>query len=153
MKTYTGSCHCGKVKFEINSNIDKVISCNCSICSKKGVLHHRVSPEQFSLLEGKEHLSLYQFDTKEARHFYCNTCGIHPFSQPRAAPESYSINIRCLDDFNLKNESFELIEFDGNNWEEAVKNLNENLGAVTSINHFQLSPPLYFISLDWSVIP
>jgi len=64
LKTYHGSCHCGRVKFEVTASIDKVVSCNCSICSKKGVLHHRVDPERFELLEGEAHLSLYQFDSR-----------------------------------------------------------------------------------------
>ena len=125
MKTYTGSCHCGEVQFQIDTVINKVISCNCSICTKKAVLHHRVSADQFKLLKGKQYLSLYQFDTKEAKHFYCNICGIHPFSNPRAAPNMYSINVRCLDNFNLKNETYEVIEFDGENWEKAIKGLNK----------------------------
>ena len=127
MKTYHGSCHCGRVKFTVNTSIEKVVSCNCSICSKKGVLHHRVEPEQFTLIEGKEDLTLYQFDTKEAKHFFCNVCGIQPFSHPRAAPNMYSINVRCLDDYDLNIASYEVIEFDGRNWEEAVTILNEKL--------------------------
>ena len=108
MKTYHGSCHCRRVKFTVTTTIDKVVSCNCSICSKKGVLHHRVAPQQFNLVKGQEHLSLYQFDTKEAKHYFCNTCGIHPFSNPRAAPEMYSVNVRCLNDFSLKTEKYEV---------------------------------------------
>lgn len=129
MKTYQGSCHCGRVKFSITSTIDKVVSCNCSICSKKGVLHHRVTPEQFELLEGKEYLSLYQFDTKEAKHFFCSECGIHPFSNPRSAPDMISINVRCLDNFDLAAEKYEIINFDGRNWEEAVAKLNAQLSS------------------------
>ena len=128
MSIYHGSCHCGKVRFSVETEIDKVVSCNCSICTKKGALHHRVTPEQFHLLEGKEYLSLYQFDTKEASHFFCNNCGIHPFSHPRAAPGSYSINIRCLDDFEAVD--YELIKFDGSNWEEAVAKLNKELNST-----------------------
>ena len=127
MNHYHGSCHCGRVKFTVNTIIDKVVSCNCSICTKKGVLHHRVAPEQFKLIEGKEFLSLYQFDTKEAKHFFCNACGIHAFSNPRAAPNMYSINVRCLDGFDLETEQYEVIKFDGRNWEQAVSNLNEKL--------------------------
>ena len=127
MKKFHGSCHCQRVKFTVTTTIDKVVSCNCSICSKKGVLHHRVTPQQFNLVEGQEHLSLYQFDTKEAKHYFCNTCGIHPFSHPRSAPDMYNINVRCLDDFDLESEVFEVVEFDGRNWESAVAKLNEQL--------------------------
>lgn len=127
MKRYHGSCHCGKVRFTVETRLDKVVSCNCSICTKKGVLHHRVAPTQFKLLAGYDSLSLYQFDTKEASHYFCAECGIHPFSNPRAAPEMVSINVRCLDDFDLAQESYEVIEFDGRNWEEAVNRLNSQL--------------------------
>lgn len=127
MHTYHGSCHCGKVRFSVDTVIDKVIACNCSICSKKGVLHHRVPPERFTLLQGEGHLSLYQFDTREARHFFCQHCGIHPFSNPRSAPESYSINVRCLDGFDVETAQFERINFDGRNWEQAVAKLSAQL--------------------------
>jgi len=129
MKTYHGSCHCQHVKFTVHTTIDKVVSCNCSICTKKGVLHHRVTPIQFELIQGKEHLALYQFDTKEAKHYFCKTCGIHPFSNPRSAPDMYSINVICLDDFDLETESYQLIRFDGANWENAVSKLNEELSS------------------------
>ncbi|MCP5441742.1 MAG: GFA family protein [Chromatiaceae bacterium] len=127
MKTYHGSCHCGLVRFTVNTTLDRVVSCNCSICSKKGVLHHRVSPENFQLIEGAEQLSLYQFDTKEAKHYFCKVCGIHPFSNPRAARDMFSINVRCLDDFDLATEPYDVVDFDGKNWEEAVAKLNEEL--------------------------
>jgi len=93
------------------------------------VLHHRVSSEQFSIIEGKRSLSLYQFDTKEANHYFCKVCGIQPFSNPRAAPEMYSVNVRCLDDFELETEKYEVVKFDGRNWEEAVQLLNEKLSS------------------------
>ncbi|MCG8014901.1 MAG: GFA family protein [Candidatus Thiodiazotropha sp. 'RUGA'] len=134
MKTYHGSCHCGRVKFSVTTDIDKVVLCNCSICSKKGVLHHRVSPEQFNLLQGKEYLSLYQFGTKEAKHFFCKECGIHPFSNPRAAPDMYSINVRCLDNFCLEDDTYEVVKFDGKNWEEAVAELNKKLSSANSLS-------------------
>ena len=93
------------------------------------MLHHRVTPDRFKLLQGQDSLSLYQFDTKEAKHFFCKECGIHPFSNPRSAPDMYSINIRCLDNYDFENEDYEVIKFDGRNWEEAVKKLNEQLNS------------------------
>lgn len=123
MRTYHGSCHCGAVRFEITTDLTQAIACNCSICSKKGALHHRVSPQQFKLLAGEDALALYQFGTKTAKHWFCKHCGIHPFSNPRLAPEQYSINIRCLDDFELESTAVQLEKFDGQNWEEAAKSL------------------------------
>ncbi len=51
------------------------------------------------------------------------------FSNPRAAPNMYSVNVRCLDDFDLETESYKVVQFDGRNWEEAIEVLNEQLGS------------------------
>lgn len=121
MKIYQGSCHCERVRFEIETDLTKVTECNCSICTKKGALHHRVPPEQFKLLCGQDALSLYQFGDKTAKHWFCKFCGIHPFSNPRVAPDMYSINVRCLDNFREEITNTEVRQFDGRNWDEAIK--------------------------------
>ena len=118
---YTGSCHCGRVRFEIQADLDSVIECNCTFCRKKGALLRRVPAEKFKLLSGQGDLGQYQFNTRVAKHFFCKHCGIHPFSNPRAAPEQYTVNVRCLDDFDLGTERPAVRQFDGRNWEEAVK--------------------------------
>jgi hypothetical protein len=84
-------------------------------------LHHRVPPERFKLLSGDNALTLYQSGDKISKQWFCKFCGIHPFSNPRAAPEMYTINIRCLNDFWNKIENIEIKQFDGQNWEEAIK--------------------------------
>jgi len=124
MKKYTGSCHCGAVKFEIETYIRRVAVCNCSICAKKGAIHTRVEKENFKLVEGEDSLQMYQFNTKTAKHYFCKHCGIHTFGNPRFDPSSYSINIRCLDEFDVNSPDFEFTRFDGQDWEEAVKKLN-----------------------------
>ncbi len=84
-------------------------------------MHHRVPPERFKLIAGQDSLSLYQSGSKIAKHWFCKFCGIHPFSNPRAAPEMYSINIRCLNDFWKEIANIEVRQFDGKNWEDAIK--------------------------------
>lgn len=123
MPCYVGSCHCGGVQFEVDALVDRVIECNCSICSKKGILHLRVAPENFWLLSGNEHMSTYQFGTHTAKHYFCAVCGIHTFTRPRAAPDLYTVNLRCLDDFDLASVNDKIIKFDGRNWEASVGNL------------------------------
>lgn len=120
MKTHQGSCHCGAVRFEIETDLTKATECNCSICKKKGALHHRVPPERFKLISGQGSLSLYQFGSKAAKHWFCKHCGIHPFSNPRAAPDMYSINVHCLDEYEVEKAHIEVRTFDGKHWEEAV---------------------------------
>lgn len=123
MPRYVGSCHCGQIRFEIDAVIDRATECNCSICSKKGILHFRVRPENFTLLSGDEHLGSYRFGTGVAKHHFCTVCGIHTFTRPRAAPELYTVNLRCLDDFDLASISDKIVRFDGRNWEASVGSL------------------------------
>lgn len=123
MPRYSGSCHCGRVRFELDAVIDRVTECNCSICSKKGILHFRVAPENFRLLSGSEHLGTYQFGTGIAKHHFCTVCGIHTFTRPRAAPDLYTVNVRCLDGFDLASVSDRITRFDGRNWEASIDTL------------------------------
>jgi hypothetical protein len=52
-----GGCHCGRVRFRARVDLDLLSQCNCSICTKKGILHLGVSPEDFELLRGKNSLT------------------------------------------------------------------------------------------------
>ncbi len=94
---YTGSCHCGAVKFEAKVDLAEAFTCNCSLCSKKNAVIARIPEDSFKLVEGEEHLELYQWNTKRAKHYFCKACGIYTFHRPRSAPEKYAINIACLD--------------------------------------------------------
>ena len=112
---YKGSCHCGAVAFEVEANKKVVaISCNCSICTKAGNLHLIVPLSKFKLIKGENNLSTYTFDTGEAKHLFCRTCGIKSFYIPRTNPDGISVNPSCL-----KPQPKELIieKFDGQNWE------------------------------------
>lgn len=100
LKTYAGSCHCGKVRYQVDTQLSPVIQCNCSICSRTGALLTFVPPEQFRLLSGEDALTDYQFNTKNIHHLFCSTCGIRSFARgtnPSGTP-SYAINVRCLAD-------------------------------------------------------
>lgn len=123
MKTYRGGCHCRRVRFEVQTDLTSASACNCSICTKKGALHHSLPAERFTLLRGESELTLYQFGTQTARHWFCKHCGIQAFSNPRTAPEKYSVNVRCLDDFPDVAAAITVTEFDGQHWEEAFANL------------------------------
>jgi hypothetical protein len=97
MMTYRGSCHCGDVVFEIDTELDNVAICNCSICQRRNAVMHRVSADRFRLLQGEKSLVLYQFNTGTAKHYFCGRCGTYPFHRPRLAPDAYTVNVFCLD--------------------------------------------------------
>ena len=123
MKTYKGSCSCSKVTFEVETKLKRISKCNCSICTKKGIIHHVVDQNKFILISGKDNLSLYQFGTMRAKHYFCKYCGIHLFNNPRTYPEKVSVNVNCLNDFDLEKEMPKVVKFDGRNWEEAFQSL------------------------------
>jgi len=118
LQTYEGGCHCGRVRFRARADLALVSECNCSICTKKGILHITVAPENFELLRGEGEMTTYRFNTGTAQHTFCTTCGIHAFYVPRSDPDKYSVNARCLDDFNPATMEPRRL-FDGRNWEAA----------------------------------
>src|SRR5262245_5204691 len=88
-KTYEGSCHCGNVKFEVTTALERVVSCNCSICSRAGYLLNFVPAERFKLLSGEDSLKDYQFNRHEIHHLFCTNCGIHAFGRGVAPGGKY----------------------------------------------------------------
>jgi hypothetical protein len=120
--THTGSCHCGAVRYEVDAPADLDVSeCNCSICSRSAYLHLIVPRSRFRLLSGEDQLSTYTFDTHEAKHLFCKTCGIKSFYIPRSHPDGVSVNVRCLDPATIKSMQVEF--FDGKNWEQNIGKL------------------------------
>jgi hypothetical protein len=112
MRTYTGSCHCGRTRFEVDLELDHVRVCDCSICRRRGALIHRVSESALRILTPLDALTLYQWHTLTARDYFCPTCGILPFRRPRALTadeaergmkpfDGWAINVRCLDGVDL----------------------------------------------------
>ena len=119
MQTMQGGCHCGRVRFRVTADLDRVTECNCSMCAKKGFLHLIVAPAQFELVSGADELSTYRFNTMTAKHMFCKYCGIHPFYVPRSDPDKIDVNVRCLDNIDLAAVSPK--RFDGKHWEAAIQ--------------------------------
>jgi hypothetical protein len=100
MQKYTGSCHCGEVQFEIETDFPELTTCDCSICRRKNALMVKVDESKVTLLAGEESLTEYRFHMLTARHFFCKTCGIYPFHRKRVTPDNLGINVFCLDHFD-----------------------------------------------------
>ena len=100
LKTYPGSCHCGAVRFEIDTDFPELTMCDCSICRRKNALMVKVHEGQFRLLAGENNLTEYRFHTRTARHYFCKVCGIYPFHRKRVTPDFYGINVHCLEGFD-----------------------------------------------------
>lgn len=119
MTTHSGGCHCGRVRFRVTGEIERVSDCNCSVCTKKGILHWIVPRERFDLVSGSDELSTYTFNTGVAKHHFCRHCGIHSFYVPRSDPDKIDVNVRCLDGVDLT--KIPTSRFDGQNWEAAMQ--------------------------------
>ena len=116
-----GGCHCGAVRFEI-SLVEPVEAqtCNCSMCAKVGFVHMIVPESRFRLVQGRDRLTEYVFNTGVAKHLFCGVCGVKSFYRPRSNPDGWSVNARCLDVPVAMN----LTEFDGQNWEANAGHLS-----------------------------
>jgi hypothetical protein len=101
MTTHTGSCHCGTVTFEISGNLEKGVRCDCSLCKRKGAIMVLMEKDQFTLTSGEDNLSLYEWNSKVAKHYFCKSCGIYTHHK-RRRDDGMGFNLGCVDDFNIE---------------------------------------------------
>ncbi|HTV69629.1 MAG TPA: GFA family protein [Rhizobiaceae bacterium] len=109
---YRGGCHCGNIAIETDGDLTIAVSCNCSICSKKGALLWAV-PHGTLKVTAKQQPGAYLFHNRSMAHRFCTGCGIHVFAEDVAESDGRSayINIRCLEAVDIK--ALEVLEFDG----------------------------------------
>ena len=110
---YKGSCHCGHIAFQVEGTLTRAMSCNCSVCQRKGALMWFVPRAQLKLLTPDENASTYTFNKHVIQHRFCRICGIHPYGEgvdPKGNRMA-AINIRCLEGIDLA--SVPVQHFDG----------------------------------------
>ena len=113
MATHQGSCHCGKVAFEVEGEVDSALACNCSMCHRRGSLLWFVPRAQLRLTSGEDELATYTFNRHVIRHRFCPACGIHPFGEgvdPKGNAVA-AVNLRCVTDIDL--DSVPVHHYDG----------------------------------------
>ncbi|EUC42644.1 hypothetical protein COCMIDRAFT_39327 [Bipolaris oryzae ATCC 44560] len=100
-QTYAASCHCGIVQYSVLLSPPlpqcKVVSCNCSICTRNGYL-----------LVGEDMLRDYSFGLKRNLHKFCANCGSAVWFDPRmwrfekTGPDLLGMNVRMFHDIDMR---------------------------------------------------
>lgn len=110
---HEGSCHCGKVAFEVEGEIDSALSCNCSMCLRKGSLLWFVPRDKLTLLTPEDAAGTYTFNKHAIQHRFCPTCGIHPYAEAVDPQGNHmaAVNLRCLEGVDLS--AIPIHAFDG----------------------------------------
>ena len=101
-KQHTATCHCGTVRFRVRltDGFNTIRRCTCSYCRMRGAIAASAELSDIDFMEGEDNLTLYQFNTGTAKHYFCRTCGIYTHHQRRSNPEQYGYNVGCLEAVN-----------------------------------------------------
>lgn len=92
-----GSCHCGAVRFTVILPLElRGARCDCSICSAKGAVTVGAPLDGLEVVQGRDQLTLYQFNTGIAQHYFCAKCGTYTHHRRRSDPNTYGVNVACL---------------------------------------------------------
>jgi hypothetical protein len=110
---FKGSCHCAKVAYTVDEDPPtKAMQCNCSICRRRGALHHFTTPDKFTLETSRDEIETYRWNKGAIGFHFCKSCGCAPFAEG-TGPNGpmVEINLRCAEDIDL--DALEITPFDG----------------------------------------
>ncbi len=105
LKTYTGSCHCGALKFEADLDLTQsTFRCNCSICKRTRFWPAVATEDEFRIISGECELTKYTFNSHKNHHYFCKHCGVRAFGIGNDTPmgKMYGVNVGCLDQLTDK---------------------------------------------------
>jgi hypothetical protein len=88
------------VRFRVEAMIQELTTCDCSLCVKRNALMAKIPEQALQILHGESELTLYEWNTRRAKHYFCRHCGIYVFHRKRAAPDHFGVNVFCLESFN-----------------------------------------------------
>ncbi len=109
-RRYDAACHCGAVRFRVRlaDEFNTIRRCNCSYCRMRGAIAVSAQGADIEFVEGQENLTLYQFNTGTAKHYFCRTCGIYTHHQRRSNPGQIGVNVACIE--NVSPFDFRVVE-------------------------------------------
>ena len=97
-REFEAACHCGAVRFRLvlTDGLHSARRCNCSYCSMRGAVAVSANLDDLHVVQGEDKLTLYQFNTGQAKHFFCSVCGVYTFHSRRSVPSQYGVNVACI---------------------------------------------------------
>jgi hypothetical protein len=106
----SGACHCGGVRFtvKLQRGLATARRCNCSFCSMRGAVAVTALVDDLHIDEGADLLTLYEFNTRTAKHYFCSRCGVYTHHRRRSNPSELGVNVACLE--GLSPFDFEAVE-------------------------------------------
>ena len=107
---YKISCHCGSVQLNVETDLSIIKQCNCSMCKRKNAKMNILPKEAIQSIQGEENLSLYQFGTNVAKHYFCKKCGIYTHHYRKSDPNGIGINIGCIDEVDSFSIDSEILD-------------------------------------------
>lgn len=96
------TCHCGGVEMilDLPNGLESLRRCDCSMCRRRGAIAASVALDGIEFVKGEDLLTLYQFNTNTAKHYFCSKCGIYTHHQRRSNPAQFGFNVACLEGIN-----------------------------------------------------
>ena len=98
---YHVSCHCGRVRLEVDAELAEVYACNCSLCTRSGFLHWYVKPEQVKYLTQGQGMSTYVWRSVTGGQHFCSNCGNAVIRTSTQYPPPISVNARCIEGIDI----------------------------------------------------
>ncbi len=97
---HNGACHCGSFRFKVRltDEFNTIRRCSCSYCRMRGAIAVSAPLSEMEFIKGEDNLTLYQFNTGTAKHYFCKTCGIYTHHQRRSDPSQFGVNVACIED-------------------------------------------------------
>lgn len=96
------ACHCRAVELDVTlaEGFEKAHRCDCSFCARRGAIAISAPIDGVKIVKGIGNLTLYQWGTKTAKHYFCKTCGIYTHHQRRSNPNEFGVNVAILEGIN-----------------------------------------------------
>ena len=98
------TCHCGAVELSVKlqDGMNTIRRCDCSYCQRRQAAPVTALVGDVEVVKGADNLTLYQWGTKTAKHYFCKTCGIYTHHQRRSNPNECGVNAANIEGVNVR---------------------------------------------------